>query len=184
MTIYTFTINNLVYLEDLTEQLSLLNLLPDNLNYSLNILTLTYSTELTTIQFTNLNNFITGYIPIVELPDIFYTSYNMNIVKSKINDCCYRLAGTLHFIVPNNTILKSTNINFISFINSGNYQVRIYNFTTKTILKESVFLNKDRQVNIMNITVPTVDSIIEIHIKVDNNINSAIIESAQINLYN
>lgn len=183
MTMYIFTINNLVYLEDITKKLSEINLMPDNMNYTLDKLTLIYNTELTTILENNLNNFIANYIPVVSLPDTFYTSYGIQLVTNKINDNFYRLCGTTHFTVDTN--IKSININFVSLINDGNYQIRIYNFTTKTILKEStLFSNKDRQINTLNIDVPTVDSIIEIHIKVDNEINSVIIESAQINLYN
>lgn len=182
MTTYIFTINNLVYLEDITKKLSKLNLTPDNMNYSLDKLTLIYDIQLTIIQENNLNSFMASYIPIVSLPDTFYNSYSIQLVRNKINDNFYRLCGTTHFIVD--TSIKSINLNFVSFINDGNYQIRIYNFTTKTILKEStLFSNKDRQINTLNIDVPTVDSIIEIHIKVYNEINSVIIESAQINLY-
>lgn len=183
MAMYIFTINNLVYLEDIIKQLSKLNLIPDNMNYSLDKLTLIYNIQLTTTQEDNLNNFIASYIPILSLPDTFYSSYGLQLLTNKINDNFYKLCGTTHFIVD--TSIKSININFVSFINDGNYKIRVYNFTTKTILKESpLFSNKDRQINTLNIDLPTVDSIIEIHIKVDNEINSVIIESAQINLYN
>ena len=179
---YTFTIPGVIYLEDITKQLTTLNLTPDNINYSMDILTLIYNTDLPIIQQNILSNFFATYIPLITVPDRFYNLYSMQLVTNKINDIFYRLCGTAHFIIPNDTVIKSININFVSY--GDNYTVRIYNFTTKTILNESPILcNTIRQINTINIPVPSVDSIIEMHIKVDNVVHYAMIESAQINLY-
>ena len=43
MTIYNFTIPGIVYLEDITKNLTILNLIPDNMNYSMDILTVVYN---------------------------------------------------------------------------------------------------------------------------------------------
>ena len=117
------------------------------------------------------------------MPDQFYNSYSMQLVTNKINDQVYRLCATSHLTIPNDIRIKTINVNLISFINDGYYTIRVYNFTEKTILNEVVFSNTIRQINTVNINVPGADSIIEIHVKVNSDINFAIIDSAQINLY-
>ena len=177
MTIYTFKIPGILYLEDITTKLTILNLIPDNLNYSMDILSLIYDIDLPVDKLTQLSSFFASYIPILKLPNKFYNSYSMQLVTNKIDDTFYRLTATSHLIFDE--LVKSININFIGYGN--NYTIRIYNFTTKEVLNEQSFSNITKQINTINISVPKVDSIIEIHIKVNN--DTVVIDSAQINLY-
>lgn len=182
---YTFNKPNIIFLELIDPLLQDINLQPYTLEYSTDILKIIYSNELTNEQYNELNVFITSYNPPLSKPDVFHSSIPIQIINNKISNNDWVLVGTCHYIPNVDVFIKSENITFISNVDIGNYQIRIYNLNINVIIGTSNVLNNTiREVNTITINnIPTVDSIIELHAKVSDVTSKCNLDSSQLNIF-
>lgn len=183
MSIYNFTKPNIVYLHLLESDLGLINLLPYNITYVGNIVTITYNYQLSNAQVTTLTNYMNTYTP--ETSDIrFYNSLSVQINYPNINKTEWILIGSHRYFINNSNEIRDMNIGLVSKVDLGNYEFRVFNYTTKSIIGTSGSLNNiTRNLYTININpIPNNDSIIEVHCKTSSSMGNCVVESCDINM--
>jgi hypothetical protein len=182
---YTFNKPNIIFLELLGPLFENINLHPYNFDYSDNILKLIYTQELTNEQYIVLNEFITSYNPPLTRPDSFHSACNIQIIKNTTNNDEWVLVGSCHYQPNIDVSIDLVNVTFITNIDTGSYQTRVYNLANNSIIGISSVLNNPiREINTIDINIkPTTECIIELHAKVSNTSSKCNIDSAQLNLY-
>lgn len=187
--IYNFTKANIKFLDLLEDYLKSISELPTDFYLTIQSqLSVVYTTELSPTQQTLLENSIIAYTPPQEIT-IPYNSDIISISKAKTSSTSYSTVGNYFFKTKN--ISNSVFLDYFSIISYlmsskneiGNYKIRIYNPINNTILGESITYNNDipQIINIDDITnIPTVDSLLEIQVQVDNSNNICIIISLQV----
>jgi hypothetical protein len=140
-----------------------------------------YEIELTDMQFYDLNDFFNNYSPPTQKALSYNSNTIMQLSQHNPNSVDYTLCGTCNFLL--NFSLDDDSVLEASFISSctSDYQVRIYNLTTNSVLGESAVLNNTTaHINMINCSIPNLLSVIELHVKSKSTVN---LQSAQLNLY-
>lgn len=178
----------MLYLEDIINELTIINLVPFNILYHQDTedLDLIYEIELTDMQTVDLNLFFQNYIPIQSVNKSFTRSYPIQIKNHQQNSLNYNLCGNYNYIID--PLFDDDTKIILSTISNGTttYQFRVYRLDDNVILAESPILNYNIS-TIYELEVPISISckscILELHIKVYDTSGVSNIESAQLNIY-
>jgi hypothetical protein len=185
--IYTYNIPNLIYLEDILDKITNLNLNPYNMKYDIasNNLIILYEIELSYLQLINLNVFMNNYVPLLLKKPIFSISSIMQI-SNQPNSLDYSLTASVDYVKYQ--IVNNTTSAMLSIVACGSsrYQFRLYCLTNHIVLAESPILyNVISTLNEISISKQLLDRcVLELHVRILDKDGSLTIQSSKINFYN